>query len=286
MSPSRRSQQALKDYRVLSVWRRVRDRAQRDAVLRPLVDPRGELQESLVDMSTAFRRLLSVRQARAYALRTAGWRRLSRGMLYVLNCPPFGVTSRASARSCRVYRWCPCCWAREVVGDVYDRLQWHFFGERAAQSAHDAAVCVDQLVTGVHSYNVSQTADLSALLGEAAAGLGCFRAELALEGGFALTTVEPLAADWVVRHRFLAVVDPLTELPSMVGLDGRPYRLERYSRVARIDLGRAVAEVCRYPTQLMKGSIEATAALLNEIEGRRLSSNYGCLRNLTARRKR
>lgn len=276
MSPEPVGPGGIYPFRVTSVWGRHRDAAQRAAVLFPLLDLRrqsralGRLTEALV----------KVRRAKLFALRSRGCERALAGGLRMINCPPFSVsTTPKAAHNCRWYRWCPFCWAREITGDVYERLSWPFFrvGGRVERWSPDAALRHD-VVTGTRTYRLPLGADLRAECAELSAALPSFRLDLPVVGGFALAVVEPYTDHYAVSQRFAAVVAAGTRLPLIRGLDRGQFVLRRYERVTRALLADAAAAVCRYPTQMFHGTPESIMQVLSAMDGYRLNARYGALR--------
>jgi len=283
------SSRALFDFSISKVWRRQRDRAQRDAVLYPLVTSEDGRSESLKRIAPLVTRLVRNRRSNLAALRAAGWKlplNCTDGKLtYALNCPPFSVSTPNNARMCRWYRWCPFCWAREVVGETYERLEWTFFRSLGLERANKEAMVRLNLVEGRDVRDYRSTTALAELLAKEASQLGEFRHRLPNDGSYALTTIEPGGGYCTVERRFLAVVRPRSVLPK-IPVDGtkRYYELKRYTRIDRGVLAQAVASTCSYPTQLMEGEPSRVAEILNGMQRFRFSVNYGCLRNSTYER--
>lgn len=121
--------------RVRGAYRHV---AARRAVLAPLVRY-SEGQAAVVQ-----RQLDGVRRvwaAALVALHKAGWGPVAaeRDLVFALNCPPFGVATADSARSCRRAHVCPFCYARERVTPVFGRFEEVLYGPLGAASAYRVA---------------------------------------------------------------------------------------------------------------------------------------------------
>jgi len=117
----------LTEYKISRVYGSQCSRAARAAVVTPLLGP-GELRDTQKVMA----RLRKMWQARLYALRKAGWRKLPthRALAYAANCPPFSVETSTKQRCCRLSWICPFCYARDNVIEPFRAAERYLFGPR------------------------------------------------------------------------------------------------------------------------------------------------------------
>lgn len=246
------------------------------------------------------------RQIRLGRLRNAGWEPMLLGQRfnYSLNCPPFSVFTQNTRRPCRFAHWCPMCWARMLIGDAYDRLEFFYYG-----SSRNKRFCPNnQLWMPVEplQYDLVEVITTSRHPVEALGELGprvsqergyFFKGHRAAGetrwivppypclGGLSVNTIEPLREPgWLLTQRYLCVINNTQEDPGTTVPAGYTRRVRRVrASISREAISESLSRVLRYPVGLMVGDVEDTLPVLRQHKKTRFRSYFGVLRNGTNR---
>lgn len=279
---------------------RYKDVIQRMAVLYPI---QNGLPQTAEQVRTATSSLIETWRARIGALSTAGWEpsvgeRANHSLLYARNCRPTFAMSTRSTRPCHNRLVCPFCyarWVREIWlnidgnfpapdpvepdplevengrefraitldGQVEDAIETHnsVFRFHLVERHH---TFYRPVVPNPNPNSLTLEATLARLLQDIEDQRQFIVRLVDPVGAFIYTTLEPFdeGRQWKIHHRQLFKMTPEQDFPLAVAenTQGSVVRFERPSR--RTILG-AVARVCRYPLQLIRGDAERTVQLLD-----------------------
>lgn len=116
------------DYVVTHVCEAYRHRATRRCLFIPLFGHGSR--RALLDVQAAFDRVRAMWRKRCYDLHMTNWPPLRawRAMTYAMNCPPFGVRTGTKARTCKLDKVCPFCFARTRAEWPFRRLEVVLYG--------------------------------------------------------------------------------------------------------------------------------------------------------------
>lgn len=272
-----------------------------------------------------YNHLAKVRLARITALSEAGWSRArNKNWLYYVNCPPASATLESRDGCSYKYRYCcqtafcPFCWCRSYVLDVYDRLFYAYYGfengnkppelERPMRNPFDLIEIVD-----TYRINRDVVTNPGLILETNYGGSKGRRKVLdtlsGVEGAFQLVVVEPSPkrskekeqAVVTLTQRLLVLSLPdACEVPA---LSDETENVKMVRTVKKHDvispevLAGAIGRVSQYPRQMLHGNVKETVALLQFLNaygrpnesgrrsGFRMSNYYGILRNRTQRER-
>lgn len=273
----------LASFAVTKVWNREIDRAIRLAALYPLLQPQWQEQPGGTRAAIATNVLVKVRRAKLVSLRTHGNRRVKAGGIFLLNCPPFSVSTRDKMHSCGWYRWCPFCWGRENVGETYGRLLAALFPAGADSDRNELAAERFELSVGVREDVLPFGSDLSATLGELQGSLANFRAAVKHYGGLALAALAPHPEGYLASQRFLSLTPLCAKWKPFGAWNGEPFRVTLWGALNRTKLAEAAGLYGAYPVGLFNGDPREVNRVLAMLEEHRLSQRYGVLRRVKSR---
>jgi len=258
-----------------------------------LVPVTGHSCDTSSDVMVATHNLIRHRRRRIMELAETGIEdtiseRRPKDLTYLLNCPPSGVLTNRTTRSCRRRHFCPFCWDREIVRDVYTRLEWYWYeGRRGSpRSCQLLEICGRRQaeIASLNQYQEFPAAESPYLL-----TVFSDRA-FTKSGMIAIRTVEPNETNpskIIISDRFAVVVR--ADTPALEWLDwpGHEIKIRRHTTVDREALAFAAARVCRYPLGMMIGSANAAALILKHRASikHRWYRTYAQLRNDKARRE-
>jgi hypothetical protein len=252
--------------------------AQRRSVLWPLSGRRSLTNEAVLEDS---RKLLIWWRAKVVALRDAGWADLqTHGKVqFVRNCPPSFVValSENACRPCHMAQVCPWCYARDEVGDLFDKLarflpKTHythtkplFFLEVASKRVMTATETGSKLTGQLREWKIRPQTLLR---------------QIPTLGAYYRVALEPRIVSerlrWKFSYRLLAIVKPDFEIPS--GLPTKARRVRTSTARSVKQLVPIVARICRYPVSLMRGEEKFVLRALNARRTLRCKQTLGCLR--------
>lgn len=254
-------------------------RAMRGAVL-------GSLLSSLEFKEHKIRRMMAnVRKqwhARLVTLRKAKWEPILDGTdyQYMRNCPPFGVKTKSVARSCG-RKFCPFCWARDVVSPAYDRVL-HVISTDDEKLKKNLML-VEFSRTFRFSYQAKE-ASWPSLIDRVQRGRQRELENTLMQGqgAFVLHTIEPEAKRLTFRRRGLIVAN-LAENYVNGDVDVTPggggsFRWQAHVITKRSQLVPLLTRVCRYPAGLMRCPPQKLIEFSHATKSVRMSTWYGCLR--------
>lgn len=254
----------------------------------------GQIVQAYLSLGDLWRR-------RLLALRGGQWAALAGSKIsFARNCAEVGVRLDGyRGRPCGLRRICPWCWCRAHVQPLYHRLWLEIHGPSWNLRREPLAVdVVDRTVEeywAVDRFSLQDAFDRAAELREWVAENEVPK----YYGAFQLTTVEPPdprqpVVCWRISHRCLVLSSfagqPLSDSvprPRRRGLfhtQGR-VRVTTASGVSGLtqrQLTAPVGRVCLYPSQMLRGPVEETVAVLEMYRAGarvRTSEYYRGLRN-------
>lgn len=246
------------------------DRVQWLSVIFPLFKPCHDTDE----IRWYTQRLTGWWRARLAALQGLGWEALAKthAVIAARNCLPTFTYATPRSRPCHLRAICPFCHGRfsRTIWEETERLlcgvnqPQYILVERFAQFeiAHGPD---ERLIELLQSLPGSRRQTLR---------------RLNPAGAFSLTTIEPTDRAWLVRGRQLLLYKTPEDLPAEFFEETPNLTVRIHKQPTRPVLLKAVAHVCRYPTQMLHGDPELTAKLL-ELRRRtraRLTATYGVFR--------
>jgi len=119
----------LRDFAVFKVCNAYRHQASRVSVFVPVFG--RDTQRQLEDIPAAFGTLRTQWRARCdalYSTRTCPGLTCGTQVLFLKNCPPFGVYTTDQTRTCGRALFCPFCFARQRVLDPFRRMETVLYG--------------------------------------------------------------------------------------------------------------------------------------------------------------
>jgi hypothetical protein len=282
-------------FRCLYVPDSFASRAQRQAVLYPLVPPMKEAR----GIENATNHLVEIWRARLSTMKDEGW--LPRGdkkaLQLVRNCRPSFYQAAPATWFCRL-AVCPFCYARRV-GEVWQLVQHVFHQEdydpkwyredhgNELSTVDSPACCRLKLVERYISYRTPMfvpDVDTGERLRRILKGIASIRGKALREtraaGGWQHSTVEASRGEWRVRTRQLLVYREHDAIPEMMRVPQRGRKMKIHDLPSRSVLLGVVSRACRYPTLWLRGDPKLTALLFQVLgESRaKLSATFGAFR--------
>lgn len=261
--------------------------------------------------------LLAAWRERLLDLRTVGWFQTEaelRQYTYCYNCFPTFVAFEPQTRCCRMSRYCPWCYARQVQS-IYKRVDaaWPDSYDRkpkrppaSASEGPGRGLIFDEglpeLDTEYSRYSppkaertfpyqlveLVRTVPAEAgnentiwtLLDRLPQTLGTrWVTPVAPAGAVTTITVEPKLGGGVELHmRALYMADHDIEIPEAI----TPFVRRQVSEPTRMDIMRAVSRVCLYPRNLFHADVASVVPVLDQLRGKRLVQTYGLFRGVAS----
>jgi hypothetical protein len=270
------------EFDIKDVQKRSLDMCQRNAVLYPLAGKKPPTEESSKWITWAMHRLVKQRRARISDLRTAGWEAPARhNWTWIMNCPPFSVHTGQSMRCCRYVHFCPFCWAREVVGDAFERVQRFYYqrnanGKRERRPRSEEYHLIEHTLRAEHTRRNRGVAELIQKLQPQLPPPRHRRAQET--GAIRMFTIEPGTDCWVVKRRSLVLVR--SDYPSGDHKSDSRVKVtfRRHTSLNLKILAGAVGRVFRYPVKLMRADSDDVLEIIQARRHGRLYGHYGQLR--------
>jgi hypothetical protein len=249
------------------------------AVVRPFYD--GRLSKTMrgfppAQIGTALYQMFHQRHQQLLALRELGWTPADNGLRTY--CLPGIAHFNVKLQSCCLRTWCPFCWAREVVNNVYHRVHTALYYDHVDGWSRRVKRLGVLEVTTLDEVSYDHSA--KALFGSIKWRRKFLRdtAPEAL-GSLYISTVEPGEEYWLVSTRLLCLVPEnytgYKRLPAGRGTTVRYHK----SPVRKNRLADVVGRVCAYPAGLLVGDPNLVMQVLEARQNSRLLTSYGILRN-------
>lgn len=260
----------------------------------------------------AVQKLIDDRRKRVNRLRGLGLKQVQgKSWYFAMNCPPPGVVTQYwPLKTCNL-RFCPFCWCRLHVPDLFHRLERIYYGRSSAsprnskpldESGWPTPKMIDLLEIRSSVLIENQGPKSVEMLFDTIHSrrrklLDYY--ELGRIGAFQFHVIEPpdirwMKPMWTYHLRILALLRPDTELPKtlMEPPEHGQRIVDRHVNVDRHKLATCTGRMCLFPGQLLYGCGQSTLDLLRGFDvfnakdrpvakrkGFRLKAYYGLLRN-------
>lgn len=251
------------------------------AVLRPLLSEEEYLNGDIVSMQQTLHAMWCARLAE---LRDFGWRvvRDPERFHYACNCTPFGLYLTTRSKFC-TFVFCPNCWGRTRDIQGYDKFVRACFNgddRYARKGLYLAEFKWEERLPRVKGIIKSV---LPRLKDEHSRWHRCWEVEhIPNVGGMVLHNFIPMPDCTMYVRRGLLLIRSKKPQVNEGGeeiIQPKGFSLWNVDLKYRYHVRDAVARVCRYPVRLMRCPVEDLGAFIWSVEGAKLMSFYGRLRD-------
>ncbi len=189
-----------------------------------------------------------------------------------LNCPPVGVLTRDRTACCR-QRWCPFCWAREVVGPMHKTLTrvWNA----------NPSLTLYLLASG-ESASIGSLGDIAAALQTSVRSIW---SSLDAHSMYSVCSISPASLTGTVRVQQRALILSSEKWLSkrVFAWDGSLFCSSIFHSPTPTAIKIAVRDASAYPMGFMYPQVDTLISLLTQLKGRRMIATYGGFRTKSKR---
>lgn len=263
-------------YIIEEVRRTDRDRAMRGAVLLPVFGAGGA-----EDSPARLQQLRERWHRRLMTLYRAGWPALEGvNLQYARNCPPFGVRTPQASRTCNRILICPFCWARRIVGKVYDRMHNWLSSQEPFGLSEQVTLLEFRTTASVKPrQGVLWRAERLRIAADMIRDLSC-SARLQERNAYdarAMISLHSVRLEerklLVTRSGFLFV--PAAKKIERLKFPSAQHRLKVHLSMTRRSMQQAVSRVCAYPKSMLAAPADLLLHVLEAFHGVHLLASAG-----------